>query len=73
MRKFEPGDFVIDPIGRIGMINVVHNGVHKAGIQYGTDGPFGTYPLRTLRWATAEEIARAGYDGVGHNPPPGRG
>ena len=69
-RKGEP---VLTSRGRVGLVArfrpYVQTGDRYIVVQFGTDGPFGTYSGRNLRYATPSEVELGGLDGVGLREP----
>ncbi len=64
----EVGTMVIDPRGRVGMVDTVL--LRSCKIMYGSAGPYATILKKNLRVATVEEIRNAGLEGVGRKWPP---
>ncbi len=57
------GYFIVDPQGRIGLCYAAYG--HHVDLTYGSGGPFKTFLTTQLRYATEEEVERAGLTGVG--------
>lgn len=68
MIEFEPGHMIVLPNGQIGMIDMADN--DKATIKLGTDGPYRVVWIKSLRFATSEELKAVDLDGVGHRASP---
>ena len=56
------------PDGSVGLL-ATHRTTATCSVQFGSGVPFRSYPWKTLRRATREEIVTAGLDGVGCNNP----
>lgn len=57
------GYFIVDPQRRVGLCYAAY-GPH-IDLMYGSSGPFKTFRTNQLRYATEEEVERAGLTGVG--------
>lgn len=69
MIDIKQGQMVVDPRGAIGLVSDIDER-GRTKVQYGASGPFVHWAKSSLRWATREEIAKAGLSGVGREASP---
>ena len=65
--EWKPKRMVVTGGGRLGMLLEVDEEAGTGVVTFGGEGPRDTHFLKSLRYATADEVRNAGYEGVGRD------